>query len=95
LEAQEIAQQLLRRSHNALKNEEPLLAAVLSLEAVRWLRGYSSTLYLDAVQSLYEAETELELGFGSSGRSSRAGAKMARERASRTDEEAINISSNA
>jgi hypothetical protein len=70
-EAQEMAQQLLNRSRIALKSCEPLLAAIFSLEAIRWLRGHSSTLLLDSVQSLYEAETELELGFGSSGRSSR------------------------
>ncbi len=75
----EMAQHLLRRAQDALKADEVLLACVFSLEAIRWLRGHSSTLSSDAIQCLYEAETELELRFGSSGSSSRSDAPKRRK----------------
>ena len=74
----EIAQCLLRRAQDALRTDEVLLACVFALEAIRWLRGHSSTSCSDALQCLYEAETELELRFGSSGSSSRSDAPIER-----------------
>lgn len=80
---QGMAQGLFIRSREALNAGEPLLAAVFAMEGMRWLRGHSATLYLDCLQALYEAETQLEVGFASSGSSSRSDAP--RKRAKEAD----------
>jgi hypothetical protein len=76
--AQEAAEHLIRRARAALEAHDPLIAAILALDAVRLLGGYSATLFLDGVDVLYMAEVALELELGSASAGDPSGDTAAR-----------------
>jgi hypothetical protein len=77
--AQAVAEALLHRARASIESYLPVAAAVCALDALRTLRGRSSTLFLDAFTLLSDAEVRIELEVASA--AGGAGAHDAKARA--------------